>query len=86
MVDETARVSGKENRNRRRSDLGTSPTSPYDEWSDERLIDGYRRNSHLLREYGIDDRTIQTLCAIEERLRARDIDPDRIVEGLDNRR
>ncbi|MCO8243622.1 MULTISPECIES: hypothetical protein [unclassified Haladaptatus] len=83
MVDETVRIAEKMNRNLRRSDVGTSPASPYDEWSDERLVDGYRRNSLLLREYGIDDRTIQALCAIEERLRARDIDPDRIVEGLD---
>lgn len=63
---------------------GISCTSEYDEWSDERLVDGYRRNSILLREYGPDDRTIHALCAIEERLRARGIDPSEIVEELDS--
>lgn len=37
----------------------------------------------ILREYNPDERTIRTLCAIEERLRARNIDPDHIVEGVD---
>lgn len=55
------------------------PAVEYHEWSDECLIDCYRRNSVLLREYGADERTIRTLCAVEEHLRARDIDPDRIV-------
>jgi hypothetical protein len=54
----------------------------YDSWSDERLVDGYRRNSRLLREYGTDRSTIYALCAIEERLRARDIDPEEIVADL----
>jgi len=58
-------------------------TAEYDEWSDERLVDGYRRNSVLLREYGTDSRTIRALCTIEERLRARGIDPDRIVAELE---
>lgn len=64
-------------------DIAVSSTPEYQEWSIERLIDGYRRNSVLLREYGSDDRTVRTLCAIEERLRTRNIDPDRIVEELD---
>jgi hypothetical protein len=60
------------------------PSIPeYHQWSNERLVDCYRRNSVLLREYGPEERTIRTLCAIEERLRARNIDPDHIVEGLD---
>ena len=59
------------------------PTTASDDWSDERLVDGYRRNSRLLREYGSDERTIQALCAIEERLRTRGIDPDEIVAELD---
>jgi hypothetical protein len=59
------------------------PAPAADDWSDERLVDGYRRNSRLLREYGSDERTIQALCAIEERLRAREIDPDEVVAELD---
>ena len=59
------------------------PAVEYHEWTDERLIDCYRRNSVLLREYGADERTIRTLCAVEEHLRARDIDPDRIVRELE---
>jgi hypothetical protein len=64
-------------------DIAVSSTPEYHQWSNERVVDGYRRNSVLLREYGPDERTIRTLCAIEERLRARNIDPDHIVEGLD---
>lgn len=64
-------------------DIDESLTPNYYEWSNERLIDGYRRNSILLREYGADGRTIQALCAIEECLRARNIDPERIVKKLD---
>jgi hypothetical protein len=63
--------------------VGGPAPAAYDEWSDERLVDGYRRNSVLLREYGADDRTVQALCAIEERLRSRGIDPEGIVEELE---
>jgi hypothetical protein len=63
--------------------IASLQTPEYHGWSTERLAEGYRRNSVLLREYGADERTIRTLCAIEERLRARNIDPDRIVEELD---
>lgn len=64
-------------------DIAASSTPEYHGWSDERLVDGYRRNSVLLREYGPDERTIRTLCTIEERLRARNIDPNQIIEELD---
>lgn len=50
--------------------------------SDDRLLACYRRNSKLLRRSGTDYRTIQVLCAVEECLRARDIDPDEVIEGL----
>lgn len=69
--------------NSRSFDIAVPSTPEYRRWSTERLVDGYRRNSVLLREYGSDDRTVRTLCAIEERLRTRNIDPDRIVEELD---
>lgn len=59
-----------------------SPPSGYAEWSDDRLVDGYRRNSILLKEYGTDQRTICALLAIEECLRARGINPDEIIEEL----
>jgi uncharacterized protein CbrC (UPF0167 family) len=64
-------------------DIDSHQTPAYHDWSSERLVAGYRRNSVLLGEYGADERTIRTLCAIEERLRARNIDPDEIVEELD---
>lgn len=62
--------------------IDESASSNYHTWSDERLIDGYRRNSILLREYNTDLRTIQTLCSIEEQLRARNIDPEKIIKDL----
>lgn len=55
----------------------------YPTYSDDRLRECYRRNSRLLQEYGSDERTIRTLCAVEERLRAGDIDPSDVVTGLD---
>lgn len=64
-------------------DIASLQTSEYHGWTTKRLVEGYRRNSILLREYGTDERTIRSLCAIEERLRARNIDPDKIVEELD---
>lgn len=60
---------------------GVAPME-YQGWSEERLVDAYRRNSVLLREHGVDERTVQTLCAIEECLRARSIDPDPIIQEL----
>ena len=53
-------------------------------YGDDRLRQCYRRNSRLLREYGPDWRTIHTLCAVEERLRARDIDPSDVVAELND--
>jgi len=55
----------------------------YRSLSDDRLIACYRRNSKLLRRAGTDYRTIRVLCAVEECLRARDIDPYEVIEGLD---
>lgn len=63
-------------------DITSLQTPEYHRWTTERLAEGYRRNSVLLQEYGADERTIRTLCAIEERLRARNIDPNHIVEEL----
>lgn len=68
---------------RRTDSIAGCSTAEYHGWSNERLVDCYRRNSVLLREYGPDERTIRTLCAVEGRLRARNIDPDHIIEGLD---
>ncbi|MFC7188936.1 hypothetical protein [Halocatena marina] len=62
--------------------IDESASPHYQTWSDERLIDGYRRNSVLLREYNTDLRTLQTLCSIEEQLRARNIDPEKIIKDL----
>lgn len=64
---------------------GTSgpPVSEYRELSDDRLVSCYRRNSKLLRRSGPDLQTIRVLCAVEECLRARDIDPDAVIDGLD---
>jgi len=81
--EDTQETQNTRRRRPRRIEVGGSTGPDYEEWSDQRLVDGYRRNSVLLREYGTDSRTIRALCAIEERLRARDIDPDRIVEELD---
>ena len=64
------------------NDFDGSKPLEYQGWSEKRLVDAYRRNSVLLREYGVDERIVRTLCAIEERLRARDIDPDSIVQEL----
>ncbi|EMA55852.1 hypothetical protein C451_04776 [Halococcus thailandensis JCM 13552] len=58
-------------------------SADYHAYSDDRLYECYRRNSRLLREYGSDERTIRTLCAVEEHLRARSIDPSDLVTGLD---
>ncbi|EMA42220.1 hypothetical protein C448_11836 [Halococcus morrhuae DSM 1307] len=60
------------------------PLPDYHVYSDDRLRQCCRRNSRLLREYGPDWRTIRTLCAVEERLRARDIDPIEIVAELND--
>lgn len=83
MADETPSNAGR--RGARTGDTnGNNPTiSAYNEWSTERLVDCYRRNSILLREYGSDERTIRVLCAVEEHLRARTIDPNRIIEGIE---
>lgn len=54
----------------------------YGEWPDARLRACYRRNSELLRAYGVDARTVAVLCAVEEHLRARDIDPDEVIADL----
>lgn len=59
-----------------------SVVAEYRPLSDDRLIECYRRNSKLLRRSGTDYRTIKILCAVEECLRARDIDPDEVIEGL----
>lgn len=83
MSNENSLTDWRENLTPHSIDVDGNSTCVYDEWSDERLVDGYRRNSILLREYGTDSRTIQALCAIEDRLRDRNIDPDEIVEGLD---
>lgn len=64
-------------------DIAGHPPPNYHQWTNERLIDCYRRNSILLREYGPDERTIRVLCAVEEHLRARTIDPDRIIEEVE---
>lgn len=61
-----------------------SLVAEYRTLSDDRLIACYRRNSKLLRRSGTDYRTIQVLRAVEECLRARDIDPDEVIEGLDS--
>ena len=73
-----------------RTDLRTGHTAPsghplpdYSEYSDDRLRECYRRNSRLLQKCGSDEQTIRTLCAVKERLRARDIDPSGVVAGLD---
>jgi hypothetical protein len=81
--DDTASVSPAE-RHSGHVDTDGSRIADYDSWSDERLVDGYRRNSRILREYGTDRSTIHALCAIEERLRARDIDPEAIVADLED--
>jgi hypothetical protein len=60
------------------------PPPDYHSYGDDRLRQCYRRNSRLLREYGPDWRTIRTLCAVEERLRARDIDPIDVVAELND--
>jgi hypothetical protein len=60
------------------------PLLDYHTYSDDRLRECYRRNSRLLREYGPDWRTIRTLCAVEERLRARDIDPIDVVAEMND--
>lgn len=60
------------------------PLPDYRSYGDDRLRQCYRRNSRLLREYGPDWRTIHTLCAVEERLRARDIDPIDVVAELND--
>lgn len=59
------------------------PAAEYGEWTDDRLVDACRRNSALLREYGADWRTIETLCTVEEHLRARNVDPNGILDELD---
>lgn len=56
--------------------------SDYSVWTDQRLTECYKRNSRLLREEGYDRRTGRTLCAVEEELRRRDIDPERVIEGI----
>ena len=73
-----------------RTDLRTGHTAPsghplpdYSEYSDDRLRECYRRNNRLLQGYGVDWRTIRTLCTVEERLHARDIDSNDVIEGLD---
>ena len=55
----------------------------YHAHSDDRMRECYRRNSRLLQKCGSDEQTIRTLCAVKERLRARDIDPSGVVAGLD---
>lgn len=54
----------------------------YDEWSDQRLRECYRRNSELLRAYGVDERTVTVLCIVEDHLRERDIDPEAVIADL----
>lgn len=57
----------------------------YDElayWSDGRLIETYRRLSNDLRRTGFDAETVHRMGRVEERMRARGLDPDPIAEEV----
>lgn len=50
-------------------------------WRDRRLIETYRRLSRDLRRRGFERRTAHLMGCVEEGLRDRDIDPERIVRN-----
>jgi hypothetical protein len=54
----------------------------YEQWSVDRLVEDYRRNSERLRSEGPSLELLERLCAVEERLRARGVDVDEVVRDL----
>lgn len=54
-------------------------------WSDQRLVDAYRRHSEVLIHYGFDLELAHSMGRIEEELRDRAIDPEQIIQELWNK-
>lgn len=51
-------------------------------WDDRRLSETYGRLSRDLRRWGVDFGLVERMCAVEEEMRARGLDPERVVVRL----
>ena len=67
-------------------DGAQDPVDDYDglaSWTDERLVETYRRLSRDIRQRGFDERTVDRMGRIETELRTRGLDPDEVAREVD---
>lgn len=65
--------------------VSTEQSTSVTAWSDQKLVDAYRRHSEVLIHYGFDLNLAHRMGQIEEELRYRDIDPEQAIQELWNR-